>query len=147
MQILLMTICLLCAAGYALRYGEQPERSVATLLLASSAIDFVYHALTTPPQFETIDPVHVVIDTLVLAGLLAIALNANRGWPLWVCGAQIIMMLGHLGKLYEVRTVLRGYWVMTQVPFMIQLTLLVIGTAAHNARLRQVGPYHSWRLS
>ena len=147
MQILLMTICLLCAAGYALRCGEQPERSVATLLLTSSIVDFMYHALTGPPQFETIDPVHVVIDTLVLVVLLAVALHANRGWPLWVCGAQIIMMLGHLGKLYEVRTVLRGYWVMTQVPFMIQLALLVNGTAAHSVRMRQVGPYHSWRLS
>lgn len=80
-----------------------------------------------------------------LVGLSWIAIRANRGWPLWACAAQLIVMLGHLAKLFEVRDTFRGYWAMTQVPFLMQLAVLLVGTAAHVARQRIVGRYPSWR--
>lgn len=144
-QILFMVVFMFTVTAYAMRRGEQPERSVALLLLGTSVIDFFYHVLIGPPQFETVDPFHLVIDTVVLVGLLRIALHANRGWPLWACAAQLIVMVGHLAKLFEVRDTFRGYWAMTQVPFLLQLTVLLGGTAAHVARRRMIGRYPSWR--
>lgn len=147
MQTLILTIFMLGVAAYALRRGEQPERSAALLLLCTSAVDQMYHLIAGQPRFDKVDPVHLVIDTVVLVGLLYIALQANRGWPLWACAAQLIVMLAHIAKFYEVREVYRGYWVMTQVPFLLQLGLLAAGTAAHAARCRHIGPYHSWRMT
>lgn len=145
MQFYLMTVYMLSVAAYAMLRGGQPERSVALLLAGTSAIDFVYHLLCGPPRFEHVEAVHLVIDSGVLAALLWIALHANRGWPLWACSAQLIVMLGHVAKLMEVREVFRGYWAITQFPFLLQLTVLFIGTSAHVARFRHVGPYHGWR--
>jgi hypothetical protein len=36
---------------------------------------------------------------------------------------------------------------MTQMPFLFQLVVLAIGTAAHVERQRRIGRYHSWRLA
>lgn len=147
MELIIITLYMLAVATYAIRCGGPPERAAAALLLTTSIIDFGYHLLVGPPQFETVDPFHLIIDSVVLGGLLWVAINANRGWPLWACAAQLIVMLGHLAKLYEVRQVYRGYWVMTQVPFLLQLAVIAIGTAMHVARTRSVGPYHSWRMT
>lgn len=132
---------------FALRQGDRPERLVGFVLLTSMFVDVLNHALFAPPQFVTVDPGHLLIDSSTFVALLWIALKANRGWPLWVCAAQNIVILGHVGKLFEMRAVFRGYWVMTQVPILLQLAFLAIGTLAHIMRARRIGPYHSWRLN
>jgi hypothetical protein len=132
---------------FALRRGDRPEKLVGLVLLTSMLVDVLNHALFAPPQFVTVDPGHLVIDSSTLVALLWIALKANRGWPLWVCAAQNIVILGHVGKLFEMRAVFRGYWAMTQVPILLQLAFLAVGTLAHVSRARRIGPYHSWRLN
>jgi hypothetical protein len=55
--------------------------------------------------------------------------------------------LGHVAKLWELAMVRKAYWVMTQVPFSLQLLVLIFGTAAHMQRSRRLGDYHGWRLT
>jgi len=110
-------------------------------------VDQFYHLSFRAAQFVTVDPVHVAIDATMLVCLMWVALRANRGWPLWACSAQIIAMTGHIAKIFELRDVYRGYWAMTQVPLVLQLAFLAIGTWAHVSRYRHIGPYHSWRLN
>ena len=146
MRLYLTMLYLILVAVFAIRRGDEPERWVAGCLLASAAVDGLYHLIAGPAQFVTVDPGHLVIDASMLVLLMWVALRANRGWPLWACSAQVIVMLGHIGKLFELRDVYRGYWAMTQMPVLLQLAFLAIGTWAHVGRRKAIGPYHSWRL-
>lgn len=147
MRFVISLIYMTVIVAFAIRRGDAPERAAASLLIGSLFGDAFYHAVFGGAQFVTVDPGHVVIDFILATGFLTIALRANRGWPLWVCSAQLIVMLGHFGKVMEIRDVYRGYWVMTQLPVLMQLAFLGFGTLAHTSRLKVIGPYHAWRLS
>lgn len=138
-------IALIVTVLFAARRGGEPERLVAAVLFATFALDVANHSWFGDPDWFAVNPGHVVIDTWAFVSLLWIALRANRGWPLWVGSGQVIVILGHVAKVWELDMVRWAYWVMTQVPFLFQLFFLVLGTLAHVARLRRVGRYDCWR--
>ena len=132
---------------FALRKGEEPERMVATILIATILLDLANHALFGSPAFFVIDPGHLIIDSWALAGLLWVALRANRGWPLWACSGQVIVILAHLAKMVDLSLVRYGYFAMSQLPIAIQSAALLLGTTAHLQRTDRIGRYHAWRLT
>ncbi|MGV3511260.1 MAG: hypothetical protein ACO1OX_04565 [Novosphingobium sp.] len=131
---------------FALRKGGEPERLVATILLATVLLDLLNHAAFGMPAFFSVDPGHLVIDGWAMIALLWVALRANRGWPMWACSAQIIVVLAHMSKLIDLSLVRYGYFVMTQMPILIQAVALLAGTIAHFRREERIGRYHAWRL-
>jgi hypothetical protein len=138
-------IALIATMLFASRKGGEPEQLVATVLFSTFALDLTNHALFGDPAWYTVNPGHLVIDTWAFIALLWVALYANRGWPMWVSASQMLVVLGHVAKLWEVDMVRRAYWTMTQLPFVFQLGVLALGTAAHMNRQRRIGHYHSWR--
>ncbi|WP_068072875.1 hypothetical protein [Novosphingobium lentum] len=146
MQAWTIQMLLVVVGIFAIHRGDQPERLVAAILVASFVLDIPNHILFGQPTFYVVNPGHFVIDLWTFIGLMWIALSANRAWPLWVCAAQNIVMLGHIGKLVDLDNFRRGYWVMTQLPVLLQLAVLFLGTWAHVRRQRRLGGYHAWRL-
>ncbi len=138
-------IALFLSVLFAARRGEEPERLVAAVLFATFALDIANHAWFGTPDWFTVDPGHLVIDSWAFVLLMWIALRANRGWPLLVGSGQLIVVIGHIAKVWELDMVRWAYWAMTQIPFLFQLCVLAFGTAAHIARRRRVGSYHNWR--
>lgn len=131
--------------AFALRKGEEPERLVSGIIIATATADAINHAMFGDPAFFALNPGHLVIDGWALLGMLWVALRANRGWPLWACSAQIIVVLAHTSKLIDLSLVRYGYFAMTQLPVAIQTAALFAGTRAHLRRKRHIGPYHAWR--
>lgn len=132
---------------FALRKGEEPERLISMIIILAIAMDVVNHSIFGDPTFFAVNPGHIVIDTWSLLAMLWIALRANRGWPMWVCSAQIIVVLSHVAKLTELSLVRFGYYAMAQLPLPIQVTALLLGTIAHTRRSERIGRYHAWRLT
>lgn len=130
-----------------LRKGGEPEKLVAAVLIATAGLDLVNHAMFGNPVFFAVNPGHLVIDIWAMIALLWVALRANRGWPLWVSAAQIIVVLGHTSKIIDLSLVRFGYFAMTQLPISIQVCALLLGTATHVRREQQIGRYHAWRLA
>lgn len=133
--------------AFAWRKGEEPERMVAAILVATALLDLGNHAVFGDPAFFSVNPGHIVIDSWGLAGLLWVALRANRGWPLWACSAQVIVMLAHLAKLIDLSLVRYGYFAMSELPIIIQSAALLLGTTAHLKRADRIGRYNDWRLA
>lgn len=140
-------IALLIVVLFAARRGGEPERLVAAVLFATFALDVANHTWFGRPDWFAVNPGHLVIDGWAFVTLLWVALYANRGWPLWVSSSQVIVVLGHVAKAWELDMVRRAYWAMTQIPFVFQLLVLGLGTAMHVARQRRIGVYHAWRLA
>lgn len=130
-----------------LRKGGEPEKLVAAVLIATAVLDLVNHAMFGNPVFFAVNPGHLVIDIWAMIALLWVALRANRGWPLWVSAAQIIVVLGHTSKIIDLSLVRFGYFAMTQLPISIQVCALLLGTATHVRREQLIGRYHAWRLA
>lgn len=145
LSLLIPRVVLFATVLLAARKGDEPERMVAGVLVATFMLDVANHSLFGDPGWFAVNPGHVVIDGWAFVVLLWVALRANRGWPLWVSASQVLVVLGHAAKLWDLNVVRKAYWAMTQVPFVFQLTVLAIGTMAHAARRRRIGWYHPWR--
>lgn len=143
----LLRFGLIATALFAARKGGEPEQLVAAILVSTFLLDVGNHAVFGDPAWYTVNPGHLVIDTWAFCTLLWVALYANRGWPLWVSASQVLVVLGHIAKLWELDMVRRAYWTMTQMPFLFQLVVLVVGTGAHMQRQRRIGRYHAWRVT
>ncbi|WP_295636014.1 hypothetical protein [Novosphingobium sp.] len=129
----------------ALCKGDEPEQLTSLVIMTGLFADLVNHWLLGAPNFFTINPGHLVLDGWQLIVLMWVALYANRGWPLWVAALQMIVVAGHLSKLFDVAEIRRGYWVMIAVPGYIQLAVVWIGLASHMRRVGRIGPYAAWR--
>lgn len=137
----LFVFCLVRRAG-------APERILAGVLLAMAPIDQLYHLLSPHPLlWRHANMGHLAIDGVVLACTVAVALYANRIYPLWIGGAQIIACSAHLYRmaLTEINTF--AYDVMVVMPSYIQLVALTLGIWCHMSRRRRLGNYPSWRRS
>ena len=145
LSLWLPRIVMFATVLFAARKGDEPERLVASILLATFGLDVANHALFGDPAWFAVNPGHLVIDAWAFITLLWVALRANRGWPLWITASQVLVVLGHVAKLWDTGMVRRAYWAMTQVPFTFQLVVLLVGTIAHEQRARRIGRYHSWR--
>ena len=130
---------------FAARKGDEPERMVAIILVATFVFDIANHLIFGDPTWFEVNPGHFVIDMWAFLTLTWVALKANRGWPLWSSATQLIVVIAHFAKLFEIDEARRSYWVMTQVPALMQLVVLIIGTYAHAARQRRIGRYAAWR--
>jgi hypothetical protein len=145
-EVTLVLASLLAAVVVAVRLGGTPERLAAAIIAAWILSDWVYHQLFGPSGFDNVDPVHLVLDSVELLAISALALRANRMWPLWAAAAQLICVSGHFVALMEPGGMRRAYWAMTQIPQYIQILALTLGAMAHARRERRVGRYRSWRV-
>ena len=143
--IWLSRLLLITTIGFAARKGDEPERLVAIVLGTGFLLDFPNHLLFGDPTWFEVNPGHFVIDLWVLLTVTWVALKANRGWPLWVSAMQLIVVMAHIAKLFEIDEARLSYWVMTQVPTLAQQVVLIIGTHAHALRERRIGAYAAWR--
>jgi len=118
---------------------------VAIILTATFVFDLANHMLFGDPTWFEVNPGHFVIDTWAFLTLTWVALKANRGWPMVLSATALMVVVAHFTKLFEIDEARRSYWVMTQVPPLLQLVVLIVGTAAHAARQQRIGRYMPWR--
>src|SRR5687768_3341129 len=96
-------ILALVLAGGLISYwrGGPPEKLAAAIIVGWVFSDAVYHLLFGPSRFDTVDPVHVVLDGAELAAIMWLALRANRVWPMWAAAAQLLCVSGHIAAFIE----------------------------------------------
>lgn len=80
--------------GLALWRGRTEERLTAGGFLAGWAAT----VLLRDPSWPTLQWGALAVDTLFLAGLLAISLRTERFWPLAACAFQLLAVLTHIAK-------------------------------------------------
>ena len=129
---------------YALYRGGGPERWTACVIIGMAALDPAVHVVT-PLEYAKMDPGHLVIDLAGWIGFFAIALHANRFWPLCVVSLQSIALVAHTAKLLDVTIHPKAYMIMQIASSYPLLVVLMIGTFYHQKRLRTIGTDMSWR--
>lgn len=131
-----------------LRWGGGPERAIAVMftgVLMLPLIAFRLAMTSGTMMLGDLAPIYIALDAIALAGFVLIALNANRNYPLWIAGFQMVAVGAHLVKgLVDVVSPL-AYVLLAVGPSYFQLVLMLAGLLRHRRRLRRYGPYRDWR--
>jgi hypothetical protein len=91
---------LVASCGYALWRGRSEERTVALVCLtATIASGFATSPLNI--RYQEVETGLLLIDLLVLASFVFVALRSSRFWPLWVAGLQLTSSTAHLMKALD----------------------------------------------
>jgi len=139
-----VSVCLLSAA--ALRWGGPPERICVATLFTVTFGDPVYHLLVERgPVYGSVDIGHLVMDVGVAAIFIAVALRANRVYPLWLAAFQLVSVLAHFARELTDSFPKLAYGLMSYGPFYLIILIMAGGLCFHARRIRHLGRYPSWR--
>lgn len=131
-------------SGHAVLRGDKPEQFCAAIIILGIAADRAIDALMGGRSFDSFDLSRLLLDALQFVLFLIIALRANRIYPLAICAAQLLALIGSIAVLAVSNGWNQAYWAMTQLPLFLQLAFLAGGTFAHHSRVSQVGNYNCW---
>ena len=132
---------------YGLIRGDQPERWCALILTIGIVLDrIILHSIGLR-SFEQFDASRLAIDGLQMILLFAVALRANRVYPIAIASGQLIAVMGSLSAIFVQAGFNYAYWAMTQLPLLLQLLILGFGTHLHRRRVARIGNYNSWSPS
>ena len=134
----LLFVCCL----YAFVAGGGPERiGAAAYGLSCVASHFAFSA---PLRFRHVETGVFLIDVLVFATFIFLALRANRFWPIWVSALLGLGVLAHLARWTGPTTVPWAYQVIMSIWSYPILALIALGTFNHRRRLARSGADPSW---
>lgn len=92
-----MAISLIVGCGYAAVRGGSPERWGALALIVTAVLSNLA-AYASQRHFVSPDLGLIVVDLIYLAAAVALALRAQRYWPMWIAALQLDVILTHLLK-------------------------------------------------
>jgi hypothetical protein len=130
-----------CCA-YALARGGTPERLIA-ILFVIAALATAATGLNEPLLGQTRWGVFAV-DLALLIGLCAVALRANRIWPLWIASMQLFTVMAHLGNMMMPGVRPNAYRWSIILTSLVMVWALVHQTYLHRKRVVRMGAERSW---
>ena len=136
----------LVAIAIAMTRGKSPERLGAAILLGMAPLQIALRAVF-PLQYDNIDPATLLTDAVAAIAFLAVALHANRIWPLWTCALQLIVLIGHAVRYLDIAAPPGAYGVMIKAPTYLQCLILIGGTHRSRQIASSTVSYPSWRIS
>lgn len=128
--------------------GAGPEKIMVGLFWGTIVLPHqIYHAFAGRyVHLDIFDLTHFAFDAALCVGAIAAALYANRIYPLWFAGFQIIAVQSHLARATTDNIAPLAVGIMQIGPSYLQIITLAIGLWAHIRRERSYGPYRSWRV-
>jgi hypothetical protein len=131
------------------RWGGGPERWMIGTFLATMVLPiYVIWALDVPTaENGPYAPLVFMVDGIATALCFAIALHANRNYPLWVAGFQLVALVAHVVKAMIDTISPLAFAVLVVGPSYGQLLAIFGGFVRHVLRERRFGPYREWRMT
>lgn len=144
--LVLVTLFALWAGGWPERIGA----AVYALSVAATYLTLLMHShilRTHSEMWLNLEAGVFIVDAVTFIIFVAIALRADRFWPLWVSAFLGIGLLGHLAKLMLPDTFWRAYAFVLAVWSYPILALIALGTFLHWRRKRAAAGRFSTRSS
>jgi hypothetical protein len=140
----LASLVLLAAAW---RWGGAPERWLASsFVLIMVAPVYVLRALVAEVNHPVLGA-WLMLDLAAGGVFILIALYANRNYPLWVAGFQLVALGAHLVGQVDLAITQLAMAILVIGPSYGQLLVLIAGFVRHLRRERRFGPYRDWRTA
>lgn len=143
LHVIAFNLIQLLISGYSLARGGAPERITGASLLAAMILTRVLLSRYAV-RFVGVEWGVFTVDVVLLTVLLAVALFADRFWPLWVVALHALGTTAHLLRLLDGEVIRFAYAVLTAMWAYPIMVLLAAGTARHQRRLRFAGRDPDW---
>jgi hypothetical protein len=91
--------------------------------------------------------VAVSLDVVALVAFVLVALNANRNYPLWIAGLQLVAIGAYAARGLIDSVSLLAFLLLSAGPAYCQLVLIFAGFVRHVRRERRFGRYRDWRTN
>jgi predicted membrane protein len=142
-----ITGLLLAAAMW--RWGGSPERWLATIFVGTMVAPVYISRWLGLGEFGVgpFSSYYAMIDVAATILFVTVALHANRNYPLWIAGFQLVALGAHLVKAVPNTSSTLAIAILVIGPSYCQLLLLMGGFIRHLRRERRFGPYREWRTS
>jgi hypothetical protein len=128
--------------------GAAPERIVAGTFVGMWLLDRAYHlAAGKGLLFLSMDLGHLVIDLAAFGTMLAVSLQANRLYPIWLTALQLVAALSHIIRAMNPAELSGVYSIFIVAPSYLQIPSFMVGLLLHLRRRLKHGPYPSWQSS
>lgn len=121
--------------GYAFYRGGRYERIVAAVCIIAS---FATIAVNSPfnRMYMHVESGALLVDLAVLAAFVAVALQSDRFWPLWVAGLQLTTSVAHFLKAIDPHLIPQAYGLAVRFWGYPILIILAIGAWRNDRRRR-----------
>ncbi len=136
---------LMLAAVYACLLGGAPERLAGILFLLAAALTRMFFLASIAP-YAAVETGILAVDLVLLAALTALALYADRYWPIWLAALQALGAGAHLVKAIEPSVVSMAYAILVNVWSYPMILILATATLRHRRRLRLRGSDLDWSV-
>ena len=133
----------LAAAAYALWRGGAPERVAAGMQVGAAFFTAIGYA-SSATRFAQIEWAAFSIDTVLFAGLYALALRSNRIWPLGMAACQLAAIFVNLARAADFGMSALGYAFLLKVWGYPMVLILAVAVVRHRRRLSQSGVDKAW---
>ena len=145
----LQDIFVISLIALALLKGRGPERAtIAVWVLCFEIPNLVYREILGHDiRLTGVDSFLVMKDVAACVLWVLLALYANRNYPLWIAGVQLLAVGAHVarGLLEAIAPI--SYAFLIVAPGWIALVIMAIGFTRHAMRERKYGAYRDWRTS
>ncbi len=131
------------------RWGAGPERWLIGIFVVAMVVPiYMFRTLALGNiHFGPLAWVGVTIDAAALAAFVLVALNANRNYPLWVAGLQLVAVGAHGARGMVDSISPFAYLLLSVGPAYGQLLLIFGGFVRHVRRRQRFGDYRDWRIT
>lgn len=146
-RVLAQHIVSILLAAAIWRWGGGPERWLIGIFIATMVMP-IYIAWALGFDSFEIGPFAfavVLLDLTATALFTAVALHANRNYPLWIAGVQLVAVGAHLVRSLVDSISPLAFAILVIGPSYCQVLLLLIGFGRHVVRERRYGAYREWR--
>ena len=123
--------------------GGEPELYGTSIILLSITVQVLLYSQQAP-VFSYIDLNGLLVDSILLVGFVAIALNANRIWPLIAAGAQLVGMFSHFSRAMQLDIAPMAYSILRSAPTILVGMCVIIGFVSHFDRMKRFGRDRDW---
>lgn len=148
-RALLQHLFAFALAGAIWRCGAGPERWLISVFIVTMILPVyvVWWLGLGAAETGPYAPVLFVIDILAAGFYMFIAVNANRNYPLWIAGFQVVSVVAHVVQAMVDTVSPLAFAILVIGPSYGALLVLAVGFVRHVVRERRFGPYREWRLT
>lgn len=136
----MMAVCF----AFAFIAGGRPERVAMSAQLVAFALSLLAMSFTWS-RWQELPVALAVIDVTLALGLTALALKANRLWPILLAGMQIAAVFAHLAMTLSFPLPTAGYAIFVQLWGWPMLIVSAGGTYCHKRRVAKHGEEQDWK--
>lgn len=130
------------------RWGAAPERWMIGVFMVTMVMPLYMFRMLGLGQsaFGPFAWLWIGIDLFAAAAFTVIALQANRNYPLWIAGFQLVAISAHVVRGMADAFSPLAYVILSTGPSYCQLVLIFGGFVRHVRRERRFGTYRAWRI-